>query len=385
MASDETTLKGDNRSETDRDYKKLSSQFNRVVRWAQAAIFWERLWPRLVPPFCTGGIFLSASWAGLWQPLPPEARMAGALTFAAAFLASPFLMKTKSLHVTKKDALKRLDGHIGDPARPAQTLADNVAVASPPVAHALWRAHLEGVWDKWAGQFKAGRPRSDVPRRDPYNIRYAILLCTMLTAAVAGEYRAERLTEAFNWAAPVTVVAPLKVKAWVMPPENIQTPPLYLTEKTQDYTQGGGKLLAHQTSTLTILTFGEETEIFVNGAKVPVQKTILSDGDSQEKSTFQYEIQLTEKDTIVAIKKGPQWHFEVAPDTAPTVRINSIDTPEKDPGRLEVTCIAKDDYGIHEGVLIIERSGAVDPESRPLPSGKLPIFPLSGRDFCKPK
>ena len=46
----------------------------RALRRAWWTILWERLWPALASLSVAIGIFLSASWAGLWLVLPPMGR-----------------------------------------------------------------------------------------------------------------------------------------------------------------------------------------------------------------------------------------------------------------------------------------------------------------------
>lgn len=360
---------------TDKEIETLTAQFGRAVRRSRAVLFLERAVPRVLPPLYTSGIFLSASWAGLWLPLPPAARIVGIVAFAAAFLASPLLAKTKTLLVSKDDALKRLDSNAGDPTRPAQTLGDKPSAGSPQGAKDLWNLHLARTWDKWGGKFEAGRPHFDIAARDPYYLRFIVPVAMMATAALAGEQRVERITEAFNWAAPPavtqsTVQQQLKVRAWVTPPDNIDAAPLYLTEATRDDTQGGKKLTAHASSLLTILVEGPN-KVVVNGESVAVKKMIVPKA-TDGKPTYQYEIPLSAESTTIAIENGPTWNFSVTQDQSPTVTLNTVAPNEKNIKSLDVTCAANDDYGVREGEVVIRIPGHPAPGATPLPSGKIP-------------
>ena len=367
---------------TSNDVETLTSKFGRAVRNARAVLFIERAIPRIMPPLYTSGLFLSASWAGLWAPLPVEARMAGVLTFAAALVASPLFAKTKTLLVSKDDALRHLDDKIGDPSRPAQTLGDHLGEGHSPATKALWDLHLTRMWEKWGDQFDAGKPQIDIAARDPYKFRYGVTLALVITAFMASGQHVERITDAFNWTKPpvpeetVKKAAALQVRAWVTPPDNIDMPPLYLNESVRDHTQGGNKLVAHKNSVLTILVSGEERKIQLNGQTAPLKKSIAPRSADQGRTTYQYEIQLSEKDSVVTIENGPKWQFEVTPDNAPDVSVNKVEPNDKNIRALDLTCTAKDDFGITEGEVIITLPGAQPPGATPLPSGKLPPLPI---------
>lgn len=356
------------------DTARLSATFNRTVRKAQAAIFVERLVPRLVPPACTAGLFLSASWLGLWAALPPLGCAAGVLTFAAAFLASPLLVKNGSLLVTEDEALRRLDANLGDDRalRPAQTLRDKLSEKNPPVAQKVWDLHLQDMWRRWGDKFTAGAPRPDVNAHDPWRIRYAVATATLVCAMIAGGDWSNRIGAAFNWSAPPP--PPFAVKAWVTPPEHIQSAPLFLTESTRDHTQGGERLVAHKNSTMTLLVYEPEATVTVNGVTLEPQKEIPSQ-ERGGKPARQFELPLTQEETRIVITGGPDWTLDVTPDNAPRAAINEVGTEEKRPNSLSVIYQMTDDFGVHEGEIRIRPVG-VDPGAVPLPSAKLPDLNL---------
>lgn len=354
-----------------KEIQKLSSEFNHTVFQAKAAIFTERLVPRLVPPLCTGGLFLTASWLGLWAALPPVGCIAGVIAFATAFVASPFLVHSGSLLVTEQEALRRLDANLGEGARPAQTLRDTLAETNPPVAQKVWDLHITDLWKKWGGKFSAGAPHVDVQSYDPLYLRYGMAALTLAAALIAGGDRFSRLADAFNWQSPAP--PPMAVKAWVTPPKFINDPPLYLTEETRDEAHGGTKLTAHKNSTLTILTYDAEAKVLVDGVELPVLSVIpaLPGAGKDSKSAYQYETPLVNENTSITITKGPEWKFDVSPDAAPQAAINTVNPEAKTPNILSVIYQVKDDFGIQEGQLQIKPVGASE-DAQPLPSAKLP-------------
>lgn len=369
------------------DFETLTAKFGRAVRNARAVVFMERAVPRILPPLYTGGLFLSASWAGLWAPLPVEARIAGVLGFSVALAASPFFAKTKTLLVSKDDALRHLDDKIGDPQRPAQTFGDTLGEHHSDNTRALWELHLTRIWDKWGDQFVAGKPQINLAKQDPYHLRYAVSLALVITAAMASGQHIERISDAFDWTKPPTPAeierqeAAMQIRAWVTPPDNIDRAPVYLNETVRDHTQGGNKLEAHKNSTLTIILYGESRRVQINGENVAVAK-IIPPKSAKDLTGYQYEIQLQDETSLIAIENGPKWHFEITPDNAPEGSVNTIQPNDKNVRSLNLNCTAKDDFGVVEGEVVIILPGT-DPDATPLSSGTIQPIPLPAP--CSPQ
>lgn len=346
-----------------------------MVRKAQAAILWERLWPKAAPTATVGGAFLTASWLGLWAALPPVATAATVIAMAATAAALPFRVKTGSLLVSENDALKRLDDNIGEPGqRPARTLRDHINERSSQLEKDLWDTHLNRMWNKWGGKFEAGLPKPGLSLKR-YFVMSALAVSTAISGFMAGDERLERLSDAFNWSAPTVPVAPTAIKAWITPPENIDRKPLYLTEKTLDHNQGGARLIAHTNSAMTINIYDDNARLFVNGAEITERAKISND---PQKPGYQYELMLTEENTTIHIENGPIWQLLVTPDGAPSVKIDTIgveDNKEDGSKPIKLKSTAKDDHGLQGGQVIIKPVNP-DPEADPLPAGTVPPINL---------
>lgn len=354
------------------DIGKLSRQFNAAALRARAAVFWERAWPRAYPAVFASGLFLSASWAGLWQPAPVPARIAGVAVFGIALgfalARPPATFRTRSLAVTRRDALRRMDEVGGDPTLPAMTLGDKPGPNSTPLQIETWNLHLLRTWQRAGGTFRSGTPQPEMQKRDPYRTRYFLALAMAVTALMAGEQRFDRVAAAFDWTTPVAPVPPLQYEAWITPPEGIKRDPLYINHsKTPDI------LEAHKNSTLIIRIQGKNPKVLLGGMEVPVQRVITPrDGDSS-KTKYQYELKLDEQNNAVSIPNGPKWVFKIVPDNAPTANIKSVQPDDK--GQLGVEYETKDDYGVRQGEITV-KAPAGDPAARPLRSGQLPVIPL---------
>ena len=187
-----------------------------AIARARRALLWERLWPLLAAIAVAVGMFLAASWAGLWLALPPLGRVIGLAIFALVALAS--LVPAIWVRIPRTDhALRRLDRCSGLAHRPATTIVDALATnPADPVADALWRAHVARAAEG-ARRLRAGWPRPRLAARDPCAIRALVLLAVVTTFFMAGGDRVGRVTAAFDWPG---VIAPklYRVDAWVTPP-----------------------------------------------------------------------------------------------------------------------------------------------------------------------
>lgn len=353
-----------------------SKEFNRVVRRARAAIFYERLAPKLLPPAATGSLFLSATWLGLWAALPPVAAIAGVASFMAAFAISPFLVKSGSLLVSKKDALARIDQNAGNPPeRPARSLADKVPAGSDDTTQRLWSEHQRRVEEKWKGQLKAGKPDAGIARRDRYKMRYALTALTVLSAAVAGDQIGARLKDAFNWHLPEKPVAPVLVEAWITPPDYTKEAPVYLTHNNDAPLPDS----IPEGSVMTVLSFTGPVQITREGGGDVAAPKMIGEPDPETGiRTAQYDITWGQDDNCVSVANGPRWCFAVKADQAPSVTLGGAGESQTKPGSLAISCKAADDYGIAGAEVVIEPVVPIVPGAKPLPNATVPPAPLRG-------
>ena len=76
----------------------------RALRRAWWTILWERLWPALASLAVAIGIFLAASWAGLWLWLPPLGRAVA--LFVYAIICGSQIRMRRRLEATDPGRLK---------------------------------------------------------------------------------------------------------------------------------------------------------------------------------------------------------------------------------------------------------------------------------------
>jgi hypothetical protein len=198
----------------------------RALRRAWWTITWERLWPALASLAVALGVFLAASWAGLWLVLPPMGR-AIALFILVVLIAVAAVPLLRFRLPSTFDGLRRLDRGSGLKHRPATALADELASGeNDQVSAALWRAHVEQAV-RAANALKAGTPRPRLPVFDPIAVRALVVLLVAATFFAASGERVRRITAAFDWAG-VVQAKNFRVDAWVTPPAYTAKPPVIL-------------------------------------------------------------------------------------------------------------------------------------------------------------
>ena len=243
------------------------------MRRARLTIFWERLWPALAALATAVGLFLSASWLGLWLWLPPLGRTVFLIAFAAVAIAAvlPFVfLRFPAL----TDGLRRLDRGSGLRHRPATAIADELAVTTKdPYSLALWNAHVERSLQA-ARALKPGAPAPRVARRDPYALRALVLVACIATFFAAGGERWKRIAAAFDWHG-MTLPADFRVDAWVTPPPYTGKPPVMLPgihpgEVATTVVQAGGPIAVPVGSTLIVRSTGKlDLDVSATGGVTP--------------------------------------------------------------------------------------------------------------------
>lgn len=340
------------------------------ARWA---LLWERLWPALALPAMAIGLFLAASWLGLWLSLPPIGRLIGVAVFVILLVVSLIplaLVRFPSV----AEGLRRLDRNSGLAHRPATAAADTIATPqTDPWALALWQAHIAQALSR-ADALKAGWPSPRLALRDPVALRALVLILGVATFFAAGDQRMRRIAAAFDWHGVVTP-ASFRLDAWVSPPVYTGKPPVILPgvrpgEATQ---QAGATLSVPTGSVLVVRTSGDaEFELTASGG--------LADngGDPQAKAAAAEERRFTINGYGKAELRGAGhdfvWTFNAVPDHAPTIAL-AKDPEQQARGALQLTYKLEDDYGVVEARAIFAPKKA-DAAAAPRALFDPPEFPL---------
>jgi uncharacterized protein (TIGR02302 family) len=346
---------------------KLSQALDR----AKYAIAWERAWPHLARLLTLAGLFLTASWAGLWLMLPSLARTAGLILFAAAAIAALWPL-IRFRWPTRTDALGRLDRGTGIRHRPATALTDTVATRDP-VALALWQESRARTLASLT-RIRAGLPSPRLVIHDPWAVRGLVIVMMVATWVAAGDERNLRIAAAFDWNGMLTP-ANIRVDAWVNPPAYTGKPPIILSSANKEGTvPASGPLAVPAGSTVIVRSSGGTLDVVAGGGIAEAAPT-----EQAPKGTNERHFTVTGDGTVhVRAPSGqPQWKFNATPDRAPTIALAK--DPERQPrGGLQMAYKVEDDYGVTEARAQFAVRSTTDDKGAapPRPLFEPPQFPL---------
>src|SRR3982075_701621 len=222
-------------------------KLSQALQRAQYAIAWERSWPHLARFLTVVGLFLVASWAGLWLALPFVGRAIGLALFVLLALGALFPL-LRFRWPSREQALSRLDRGSGIRHRPATALTDTLATQDP-VAQALWQAQRERTLAS-IKRIRAGLPSPRLPLHDPWALRALIAVLLVAAYVAAGDERGLRTEAAFDWNG-VLSPANVRVDAWVTPPLYTSRPSVILSAANKESVgPGSGPLPVPAGSTL---------------------------------------------------------------------------------------------------------------------------------------
>ena len=249
------------------DMARANARLSALARRAEAAIWFERLWPPLAWTAALGAAFLAVSWFGLWEALPRQGRIGGVVLFAVAlgFALSPLARLRRP---TRAETLARLDRDSGAPHRPASSLDDRPATQSnDATATALWTLHRQRVARLVAG-FRPTSPSPGMARRDPSALRFAALLAAICAALVAGPERYGRVASAFDWRGGAGIAAAARLDVWIDPPAYTGKPPILIALPAAS--DAAHTILAPEDSVLVVRSESGAADTRIEGALSPV-------------------------------------------------------------------------------------------------------------------
>ncbi|MDB5619335.1 TIGR02302 family protein [Tardiphaga sp.] len=356
------------RPETARDPEAQAQlSLAQALQRARWAIAWERAWPHLGRLLSVVGLFLVASWAGLWLMLPSVARAIGLALFALAALATLVPM-FKFRWPSREEGLSRLDRGTGIRHRPATALTDTLATQDP-VARALWLVQRERTLASLK-KIRAGLPSPRLAIHDPWALRALVVVLLFATWIAAGGERGARIMAAFNWQG---VLAPgnIRVDAWVTPPAYTGRPPIILSAANKDAVEAN-LLPVPAGSTLIVRSSGGALDVVLSGGVSEVAPAAEAPkGTSERHFTI-----ATDGTAHVRAPLGqPVWKFTATADRAPTISL-AKDPERQARGSLQMSYKLEDDYGVTEAHAQFAARETDAKEAKPRPLFEPPSFSL---------
>jgi uncharacterized protein (TIGR02302 family) len=336
-------------------------KLTQALQRARFALAWEGVWPHLARLLTVTGLFLVASWAGLWLALPSLARAIGLGLFVLLALAAS-LPLIWFRWPSREQGLSRLDRGSGIAHRPATTLTDTLSTQDP-VSLALWQAQRERTLASLR-RIRAGLPSPRLRLYDPWALRGLVAVMLVATFFAAGDERALRVAAAFDWNG---VLAPtnIRVDAWVNPPPYTGKPPIILSAANKEAAAlpMSGPLPVPAGSTLIVRSSGGTLDVIAGGGVTETAPT-----EQAPKGTNEKHFTIAGDGTVhVRAPSGqPQWKFTATPDRPPTISL-AKDPERQARGSLQMAYKIEDDYGVTEArAQFAARPAEGAPAARPL-------------------
>jgi uncharacterized protein (TIGR02302 family) len=334
--------------------------FRHRLALARAALGFERLWPALWPALAVLSGFLIVSLLGLWSWLPGWLHAAGLVAFAAGLVWALARARSAMRWPDQTSGLGRLEAVNHLPHQPLRSLDDRLSGGErDPATVLLWRRHQERLQRMLHG-LKIGLPRSDLPRRDPWALRAALLLLLLVALVEAGSMAPQRLVQAFELDRPDRVAAaPVELTLWVTPPTYTGRPPVRLE---------GARIATGQPLTIQpplSLPAGSEALAQLHHLADAAEQfsltlddlgpTFVTVGEDSAEASLVIE-QSGSLRVGSATEELGAWQLEAIPDQAPTIAF--AEPPQAtQKGALRSSFTAEDDYGVVSIALLLSRPG----------------------------
>lgn len=336
----------------------------RYVAFARAAIAWERIWPALWPATGILGLYLAVALFGLLGAVPASFQ---ALLLFAAIAGIGFALYRNFLSFKTPrwdEAARRVERDSALAHRPITERNDSLAAGQgDPLAEELWRAHLLRMLNGIA-RLRIAMPAPGLPGRDPYALRYVVLLLVVTGFVTAGGDWNRRLALAFIPGDNGNVSAAM-LDAWINPPAYTGEAPLYLQRGS------GAPIAVPAGSELVLRVHSAVSRPLLSLYPVPNGTTSEFRGAADE---YGANAKLT-SDTDVHVREAGQligrWHIKAIADEPPQIAF------AEPPGKTErdavkIAFTAGDDYGVVSARALIKpvraKSGATLAVDLPLSS-----------------
>ena len=333
--------------------------FRLLVWLARLTVTGERIWPALWPSLATIGLFVVVSLFGLWLVISQPLHILLLAAFVA-LLAWTIWRAAAMLRLASRDAaLSRLEHDSGVSHRPLRALDDQLPEdVTDPVTRRLWAMHRERLVAS-LDRIRLAGPRSDLPRRDPWALRAALLLVMLIAIVHARGEIGPRLTSGLNIAGRGALATlPPSVDLWVTPPAYTHRAPL-IAEQTRGVpalsipTGSQARLQVHH------LPEGAKAEVAFGEATTPFAE--LGPGSGEAAVTLDRDAGLTVRDELGTEIAG--WSIDALPDAVPTVSFAG-EPRATHRSVLKVDLEATDDYGVAEVALLLAPPGREDETER---------------------
>ncbi len=329
-----------------RDPETIIARKVLLARLAETA---ERAWAAglwLILTCLAGLIVVLSGFAGALPAWGRYGLAAGFVVALAAALKPLYALRLPS----HEEALRRIERASGLRHRPLVALSDEIADPNAgPDTRRLWQAHRARLANGLK-RLSAGRPRSELPSRDPYALRYSLTIALIAVVALGGWDWRSRLAGSILHSGPAAT-AVTSVDAWITPPAYTRRPPVMLSAAARK--ADGGDITVPEGSVLVVrfngttrpaLVLAKPNEDGTPGDELarPALKATAAQG------VFEAQAALKRPLTVVASNDGEtlaQWRIAIIPDAPPAASLTG-DIEVTATGGFALPWKASDDYGV---------------------------------------
>lgn len=336
---------------------------------ARLVIGFEKMWPSIVAALTICGALLTLILIGVFDQLPAFVR---GLSFAVSIgVAIAIVLRGYfSFRSTREDQLDRIDRDTALDHRPALSLADFSAPRlDDPVTFALWNAHRDNLL-KATQALQLSWPRPRVFEKDPYALRFGVVIALVAALLVGGAENLRRVETAMIWTGPQDALAGARIDGWIDPPPYTGLPPILF-----DFQSGQNERSIRAPVNAKIVLRRSDSMI-----ELPQTAGALTP-DTQVGNPNERHFTLNGDASISAHNVGGgSIVIGAIPDKPPSIQITgNAETLQN--GSLALPYQVADDYGIASGTTDITnpRTG-----TRPLAGEKAPLVPAPDYELAPP-
>ncbi len=322
-----------------------AERHERYIALARLVLAWEHAWPALWPATAIIGLYIAAAFLGIADALPGALR---SLILVAVLVATGYALYREFRNWRTpgwEDAARRVERDSALPHRPITERNDRLSVgAGDPFAESLWRAHVVQLLRR-LGRLKLKPPAPGLAAKDPWALRYIVLLVLCAALLFAGADWQRRLALAFTLdegaGAPV-----VSLDAWITPPAYTGWAPLYLRPGT---------------NAVVAAPAGSELVLRVHGGRIAPHLQFYPEPSggipafSGQTRAWGTSARLT-SDVRVGISAAGQrlgsWRIRVIADQPPVIAF-AVPPGRTERDALRIAYTAGDDYGVVSARAII--------------------------------
>lgn len=332
----------------------------RILR-ARLVLLWEQVWRGLWPATGIISLVVAASFLDLWSVLPNALHGLILLAALGAMGAALWQGFRGFRFPAREQAMRRLEADSGLSHRPLAALNDRLAAGrGDPASESLWQAHRARLAEKAAHLHLTG-PAPGLSQRDPFALRFLVLLLLGTAALIAGRDWDRRLDLALRFGFGEGSGQTIRLDAWINPPAYTGAAPIFLLEGAAPNTAAAPMpVAAPQASTLVVRVYGTQRAPQLSFAPSGTRHTIDKRLSAQQEGVFAIE-EVLRQNGVVTLRKGARtlarFALSLKPDLPPKVAFtDAIRTTRQ--GVLRLNYRIEDDFGVTAATLRVRKADA---------------------------